>query len=48
MYACMKFYNGTRPLYLETDATGAGLELDYYRPETEQRAHKTEHLTTVF
>ena len=22
---CMKFYNGTRPLYLETDTSGVGL-----------------------
>ena len=24
---CMKFYSETKPLYLETDASGIGLEL---------------------
>ena len=31
--ACMKFYNETQPLYLETDACGVRLQLPYYKPE---------------
>ena len=32
--ACMKFYDETQPLYLETDASGAGIrEFPFYKPE---------------
>ena len=30
-YACMKFYDAARPLYLEIDASGTFLQPDYYR-----------------
>ena len=44
---CMKFYDDTKPLYLETDVSGIGLEQQYYNLGTTWAARKTVHQTTL-
>ena len=41
---CMKFYNDTKPLYLEADASRVGLGAALHRKV--QHARKTKCLTT--
>ena len=43
---CMKFYNDTKPLYLETDASGIGLGLHCCNCMTTQHAKRPWHQTT--
>ena len=45
---CMKFYDGTQPLYLETDASGIRAQsCPYYKPEIVQADQETKHQTTT-
>ena len=46
---CMKFYDDTKPLYLETDASGIGLGATLLQQNRMlQHARETQSLTTPF
>ena len=44
----MEFYDEKQPLHIETDASGVGLGVAYYKPEVVQAAQETRHQTTVY
>ena len=46
--ACMKFYNETKPLYLQADASGVGLVAAYHKPEVVQTIQEIKHQTTTY
>ena len=44
---CMKFYNETKPLYIERDASGVGLRVVLLQQEVIQTVTETKHQTIV-
>ena len=45
---CMKFYDKTQPLYLETDASGVELKAAHDKPEIAQASQEIRNQTTTY